>query len=273
MTATAPLTFHVPPDAGPDQVLALVSALDEGDGPLPAAALRARAGELLGKQSRGEALALLRDLDLIRQDGNVSFTKRGQALAAAPEVVDLIHGLANFAWQPLHPARLSRLWTYRTVVDLLWEHAPVTVAPAWKKLLVEDLLSRAEGVFGGEPGFSSARASLGPKSIDGVLRWLERLAPAVVSDGVVVRRRRCPPPLMVLALACVARAAGAEPGTDFRLGPEERDALARGCFLEPFALEEMLTWTVQTAPGRVRWGATNARYGRQIVLIESASPV
>jgi hypothetical protein len=73
---------------------------------------------------------------------------------------------------------------------------------------------------------------------------------------------------MALALGATARQAGAEAGTDFRLGPEERESLCRACFLDPAALDTMLAWTVQTQPHHVRWGTTNARYGRQLVLAD-----
>jgi hypothetical protein len=267
---SAALTLHVPPDAGPDAVLALWGALAVTDGPIGAAVLREHAALVLGKQPRGEALALLRDLDLVTAaPAGVAASTRGRAVLADPAAADLIHGLSYVAWSPEAASRLSRMWTYRAVTDLLWELAPVTVDASLKKRLVEDLLARAEETFAGMEGFAAARASVGPKSIDGVLRWLERLAPVVVQDRRLRRRERCPPALMLVVLWAVAERAGAEPGTDFRLGPAERDLLCRGCFLEPVALDAMLDWTVQTQPRAVRWGTLNARYGRQLVLLKA----
>jgi len=185
---------------------------------------------------------------------------------AARDAGDLIHTLSYFAWSSSAPERLSRMWTYRTVVDLLWESAPARIDSELKKRLVENLLGRAETVFSGCDAFDPGRTSLGPKSIDGVLRWLEHLVPAVVLDNRMQRRQRCSPAMMALALAATAREAGVEAGTDFRLGPDQRSSLGRACFLDPNALDAMLVWTVQTRPQSVRWGTMNARYGRQLVL-------
>lgn len=268
---SAALTFHVPPDAGPEPVQAIFHVLARaGEAPLAPAMLKEEVAAMLGKQARGEALSLARDLDLVRQIPNgVLLTPRGRSVAGSAEPSDLVHGFSYFAWSDGDPAQLSRMWTYRTTVDLLWQAAPVTVDPPLKKRLVEDLLGRSEQVFAGIPGFSAARASLGPKSIDGVLRWLERLSPTVLRDRCVERRQRCAPALLVLALEAVARRAGAAPGTDFRLGPDEREGLCRACILEPAALDAMLNWTMQTQPHRVRWGTTNARYGRQLVIVSA----
>ncbi|MHB8573926.1 MAG: hypothetical protein ACYDCQ_01210 [Dehalococcoidia bacterium] len=266
------LTFHVPPDASPEAVQAHFHALlGAGDAPLSPATLRDRAAAMLGRQPRGEALSLIRDLALVTTSGDaLVLTPRGQVVAADQAASDLVHGFSYFGWSARDPARLSRLWSYRALVDALWELAPVTVDAALKKRLVEDLLARAEACFEGAgiEGFASARASVGPKSVDGVLRWLERLDPAVLCDRRLERRQRCPPQLMALAVAAMVGGAGAERGTDFRLGAEERTLLCRVCFIEPSALDAMLDWTMQSQPHRVRWGTANARYGRQLMLLD-----
>ncbi len=267
---SAVLTFHVPPDAGPEAVQAIFHVLTAGGAnPVSSAALKEQVADMLGRQPRGEALALMRDLGLIAQaPRGFELTPRGAAVSAGASAPDLVHGLSYLAWSSAEPQRLSRMWTYRVVVDLFWELAPVVVDPALKKQLVEDVLARAEGVFAGTDGFTAARASIGPKSVDGVLRWLERLTPSVLSDRQLTRRQRCSPPLMVLALSAAAQHAGAAPGADFRIGPEERALLAHVCFLDPSALDAMLDWTMQTQPRHVRWGTLNARYGRQVVITE-----
>lgn len=265
---STPLTLHVPPDAGPESTDAIFEVLTSaGSDPLTPAVLRDRAAEMTGRRPRGEALALLRDLELVAQSpGAVTLTPRGQALGKEGDAADLIHGLSYLAWAEDEPARLSRMWTYRTVVDLLWERAPATITALEKKQLVEDLLARAESVFATVKGFVTARASLGPKSIDGVLRWLEQIDPPVLRQRQIVRRQRCAPRLMVLALTAVVERAGGQVGSDFRLGAEDRALLCRCCFLDPASLDAMLDWTMQTQPRHVRWGTRNARYGRQIMI-------
>lgn len=220
---------------------------------------------MLGKQPRGEALALLRDLGLTQQmSQGVALTARGAAVATGAEMADLIHGLSYLAWDPRTPEHLSRMWTYRTVVDLLWNLSPLTVDAALKKCLVEEVLAQAEETFTATGDFDAARASVGPKSVDGVLRWLEQLAPPVLAGRLLSRRQRCPPLLMVLALIATVARSGADTEADFRLGIEERALLCHTCFLDPPALDAMLDWTVQTQPQHVRWGTLNARYGRQV---------
>jgi hypothetical protein len=268
---TATLTFHVPPDAHPDVVQAIFHVLTSQarDGLAPAA-FRERVTDMLGRPPRTEAIALVRDLGLVAQTPRtLALTPRGATLAASAEAADLIHGLSYFAWSAAEPERLSRFWTYRTVVDSLWDQAPVEVDPGLKKRLVEYVLARAETEFASAEGFESARASVGPKSVDGVLRWLERLSPPVLRDRRVQRRQRCAPLLVVLALSAIVSRAGADPGADFRLGAEERAGLGRACFVEPTALDAMLEWTMQTQPRYVRWGTPNARYGRQVMLVRA----
>lgn len=263
------LTFHVPPDASPEVVRALFDVLaSDGTSGISAAELKERVAGILSKQPRGEALALMRDLGLVAHPSReVRLSAIGGILSKSPESTDLIHGLSYCAWSAAEPERLSRMWTYRTVVDLLWEAAPANVSPMLKKHLVEDILARTEPVFAREAGFDAARASIGPKSVDGVLRWLEALSPPVLRGRSIQRRQRCAPSLMALAVIAAVTRAGADLGADFRLGNEERGFLCRACFLEPSALDAMLEWTVQTQPHYVRWGTPNARYGRQVVVL------
>lgn len=272
---TAALTFHLPTDAAPDALRAIFHVLATADGGVVTPMmLRGRVADVLGKQPRGEALTLAEDLGLIQQTGSgIAITGRGQAVATSGEVADLVHGLCYFAWSAENAARLSRMWTYRSISDLLWDLAPARIDAALKKQLVEDVLGRAEREFDTTDGFQSARTSVGPRTIDGALRWLEQLAPPIVHEKRIERRQRCPPRLMVLSVAAMIQRSGAVIGTDFRLGNEERTLLCRACFLEATALDAMLEWTVQSQPHRLRWGTLNARYGRQLVLQEPAFPV
>lgn len=261
-----PITFHLPPDAEPAAMQAILQVLAAG--PVAPAAVRERVGSQLGKRPRGEALTLARDLGLLAEEGGVlGMTELGRGAAASGELADAVHGLSYFAWSERSPTHCSRLWTYRMITDLLWEAAPVQLDSALKKRLVEEILARAEATFGKVAGFMAARASIGPKTIDGALRWLEQLAPPVVRERTVVRRQRCPPRLMTLALAETMRQTGAEAGADFRLAATERTVLCRACFIEPNALDAMLDWTMQTQPQHVRWGTLNARYGKQVVVM------
>lgn len=263
------VTFHVPPDANPAALRALLAALQAAgpDEMLSRPALLQQMARHMDAGPRGEVVALAQDVRIVeRVDGSLRSTDRARALGRLDRQSDLVHALQYFAWSAKEPQALTLFWTYRTVVDLLWEAAPVRLDSAAKKRMVEELLVRAAAEFAGVDGFDAARTSIGPKTIDGVVRWVEALSPPVVLHGTIERRQTCPPQLVLIALAGVARAAGATANTDFRLGPDQRAALCRACFIAPDYLDRVLDWTVATQPRHVKWGALISTYGRQVVL-------
>ena len=263
------LSFHVPPEARPSSLHALLAALSSAphESPVDRSTLLGQMAQHLDVRPRSEVLTLAHDLGIISHDGHgYRATPRAQALERCDSRTDLVHGMQYFAWSPEHPKDFSPRFTYRQVTDLLWEQAPVAVNPAAKKRLVEEVLARIERAFAEVPEFDPARISIGPKSVDGVVRWLEELSPPVVQGGIVTRRQTCPPLLLVYALGAVARTAGIAPETDFRLTAEHRSLLCRCCFIEPESLDRMLEWTVTTQPKLLRWGTLISAYGRQLVL-------
>jgi len=264
-----PLTFHVPPEARPLFLRALLAALDgpAQEGPVERPAILERMAPYLDTRPRGEVITFARDLGLIVHDqGGFALGPSAKAIERSTCPNDLVHGLQYFAWSPDQPDPKGAQWTYRTVVDLLWAEAPVSLNSQFKKRLVEDVLARAQCDFAIVPTFDAARVSVGPKSIDGVGRWLEELSPPVLREGVVRRRETCPPPLLIMALGAAARIEGISPNADFRLTAEHRALLARCCFIEPECLDRMLEWTIATQPKLLRWGSLVSTYGRQVVL-------
>ena len=263
------ITFHVPPVARPASLRALLTVLERAsDGtPLSRAATLERMAPYLKTRPRSEVITLARELGIVRvdQDG-LAAEPRARALLRSGCPNDLVHGLQYFAWSPVEPHLRGPFWTYRTVVDLLWERAPVRITSALKRQLVEEVLARVGQDFAGMSGFNPDHVSIGPMTVDGVLCWLEGLSLPALESGSLVRRQTCPPALLVLALAAVARCTGVIPGVDFRLSPEHRAILCRSCFIEPTVLDRMLEWTVSTQPRLLRWGTLVSTYGRQLVL-------
>src|SRR4051812_3305894 len=94
------LTFHVPPDASPDVVNVIFHVLTTSvRTPISPNELKSRVADALGKQPRGEALALLRDLEILTQSqGGLVLTPSGDAVASSAESTDLIHGLSYISW-------------------------------------------------------------------------------------------------------------------------------------------------------------------------------
>ena len=266
------IAFHVPPVSRPASLRALLAVLDAAsDGtPLARATVLEQMTPYLDARPRGEVITLARELGIvgISEDGVVA-EPRARALLRSSCPNDLAHGLQYFAWSPGEPHRRGPMWTYRTVVDLLWEQAPVRLSGALKRRLVEEVLARVGQEFAGVSGFDPDHVSVGPMTIDGVVCWLEGLSPGVVENGSVARRQTCPPALLVLAIAAVARSAGVVPGVDFRLSTEHRAVLCRSCFIEPTVLDRMLEWTVSTQPKLLRWGTLISTYGRQLVLVRT----
>lgn len=263
------LTFHVPPDARPASMRALLEVLsrDGADQPLTRSEVLDQMASYMDGTPRGEVLTLARDLGISTQTGQgITPSPRAAALAKSDAQTDLVHGLQYLAWSSHHPDLASPLWTYRTVVDLFWEKAGILINSDVKRLLVEEILVRAEEVFRDVPGFDPAHTSIGPKSIDGITVWLKELNPPVIHDGSVKRRQTCAPQLLLMALGATARKADIAPDTDFRLAPEQRDWICRCCFLEPESFDRMLDWTIMTQPQFIRWGTLITTYGRQVVL-------
>lgn len=272
---TPTMTFHVPPEAGPSAMRALLAVLDgsEEGAVFRRTELMQAMTPYLETNPRSEVLTLASGLGIIAQvKEGFSANLRARALARIGCGVDLIHGLQYFAWSPQDPAVLSPSWTYRTLVDSLYDHAPVSLDSQLKNWLIEDVLDRARREFQRVPGFDASRISIGPKSIDGVIRWLAALSPSVMRGGVLRRRDACPPQLLALAIGAVARRAGAADDTDFRLTPDHRSTLYRSAFIEPECLDRMLDWTVATHPTHLRWGTAISTYGRQLVVPSAIAP-
>lgn len=267
------LSFHVPGEAGPDRLRPLLRTLAD-HGPIAGSVIeRSQLMEgmvphLDGRLPRSEIITFASDIGILEvAPSKCIVTARAEALMRSDCAADLAHILHYFGWSPDTATLRAPMWTYRTLIDLLWEQAPVKLNTDIIGRLVEEIGVRAEQVFGGVTGFDPSNTSVGPKTVRGVRAWLEGLTPpALGEDGLIRRRQTCPPQVVPLALAEVARRVGALPGTDFRLAPETRTLLCRACFLAPEALDRMLDWTVATRPDFVRWGTLISTYGRQVVL-------
>lgn len=266
------LAFHVPPDARPVGVHALLGAFEdepEGFGTRSELLERMKVRMVADSKPRGEAIQLAEDLGIVaNRQGRIVETEYGAVLRSIVNANDLLHGMQYVSWSSDNPEHVSRLWTYRAIVDALWKEAPVVLDAACKRRLVEDILVEASQTFEGVPGYDLARTSVGPKTIDGVTCWLRDLSPPAIVGERVSHRQSCAPQLVVLALSAVGRLSGASAGTDFRLTPEHREFLCRCCFLSRESLDRMLEWSVATQPQLLRWGTLISTYGRQIVLMK-----
>jgi len=267
--AASLLTFHVPPDASPDQVLLLVERLSEE----PTARFSSNR-ELLefadawNIDSRSEIPALATALGLLDRDANgVGISETGLMLQhLKPQVrPDVAHFMLYTGWSAERPATNVPFWSYRLVCDYFWEHSPLDILQT-ATALVEEVINRSEHVFAGVYGYSPNAVSFSDKSIRGVRKWLKVLRPPVIEGDTFIRRHFCPPELLLLALGYVARQTGAEIGIDLLLTPERREMLCRVCLLEPTALDRALDWMLPLYPEVVEPGTRTGAYGRFVRL-------
>lgn len=272
---TPRMTFHVPPEAGPTSMKALLAVLDGSDEGMVfrRTELMLAMAPYLETMPRSEVLTFASGLGIVSQlKEGISANARTRALARHGCGNDLIHGLQYFVWSSQNPMVMSSSWTYRTVVDSLYDHAPLLLDSQVKKRLTEEVLDRARLEFEMLPDFDPSKISIGPKSIDGVVRWLEALSPSVMRGGTLRRRDSCPPQLLALAIGAVASRAGVADDIDFRLTPDDRGTLCRSTFIEPECLDRMLDWTVATHPKHLRWGTAISTYGRQLKVLGATAP-
>jgi len=268
MVASA-LTFHVPPDASPEQVLLLVECLAERQ-ELRFTSSREllEFAEAWDIDRRSEISTFATVLGLLEKDAaGVGISERGTILARLKSQVrfDVAHFLLYAGWSAGRPEVNVPIWSYRSISDYYWIHSPLDIL-ASVTTLVEEVINKSEEVFAGAPGYSPGAVSFSDKSIRGVRKWLEVLRPPVIEGNVFTRRHFCPPELLLLALGYVARQTGGQLDIDMRLTPERRTMICQVCLLEPTALDRALDWMLPLYPEVVEPGTRTGAYGRFVRL-------
>ncbi len=261
------LTFHVPPDASPEQVLLMIERLaEEPDHRFSSTRELLEFSEVWNIDDRSEIPSLAIALGLLdRNGGEIGISKTGLNLQFLKAQVrsDVVHFMLYSGWTPDDPALNTFMWSYLTVCNYLWEHAPLDILQA-TPMLVEAVIAQSEHVFAGVPGYYTGSVSFSDKSIRGIRKWLDQLRPPVFQGDMFVRRHFCPPELLLLALGDVAIKTGGELGIDFLLTSARRDLLCRTCLLDPSAFDRALDWMLPLYPAIVEPGTRTGAYGRFI---------
>lgn len=267
--AASKLTFHVPPDAGPDQVLLLVERLsEEPDCRFGSNQELLEFGETWNIDSRTEIPSLAMALGLLDKNANgVGVSEKGLQLQdLKPQIhSDIAHFMLYTGWSEEQPATNVLFWSYRLACDYFWEHSPLDILQT-APVLVEEVINRSEQAFAKVNGYNSGAVSFSDKSIRGVRKWLEVLRPPVIEGDTFTRRHFCAPELLLLALGYVAQQTEAEIGIDLLLTPERREMLCRICLLEPAALDRVLDWMLPLYPQVIEPGTRAGVYGRFVRL-------
>lgn len=261
--ADAKLIFHVPPEAGPEQLLPLLEAMCTD---IPEIT---NVGELLefakghGLKPRTEVQSVARSLDLLTHaSGNLIKPSPSATtiISLKPEVrPELVHFLFYTTWKRENSCENTISWSYRQVCSALWERAPVTLT-ALSNVIAEEIRNTIQEIFHCDPSF-------GPKSIRGVKKWVEAVNPPAIAGNRFVQRQFCSPELALLATSWVTKAEG-DIGVDFLLTPQRREAICRVCLLDPSALDRVLDWMLPLYPEIVRSGTNAGVYGRFVRFLK-----
>lgn len=282
MATTPPkLTFHFPVAASPDKILILLRILAQADEPiLKAEDLDRLAFDLSSHSNRFTDARILTQhiLGLIDEaEDGLQVTIRAQAILSKRESVqyDLLHYIFMTTWQPKGPAQYqARSWMYRTLCNQLWSIGQVVLDRQTRLELTQQINHQTEADFEAVPGFSTEGLSLGIQSLDGALKWLSHLKPAVLEEGdsaqhngeQFTRRAACSGELFLLALSRSYQLSGSEAGTDMLLSPQRRDEISRLCMLEPLQFDRMLDWVLPVFPQFLEQGTRAGSYGRFVRL-------
>jgi hypothetical protein len=268
------LTFHVPPDAGPEDTLAVLNTLyHKKDVQFTSPKQLSKVAQQLYNAGAHPndtlKLAILSGLLVAHKNNPITLTSLGERIATAhPErQVELIHYLLYTGWEEHQE---GELWTYQKVCDTLWESQETRISASQ---LASELEASIKKHFERERRFSEANLSFSGKSVRGVTVWLEQLQPPAIRKGVFARRTTCSRELLLLGIGWVYCDVVGEPdanGTlnsaDLLLTRERREALCKLCLLEPAALERMLNAVISTYPRYIGNGTMAGALGRFIRL-------
>ncbi len=258
------LTFHIPQEAAPDTLLPLLEAINTEQTRFDTVASLLDFANQHGLTSRTEIQSFASDCGLLQKDETKTIGLSDKALwilELKPETrPDVVHYLIYSGWQAEKPIDKTVLWSYRQVVNLLWQQPGTNVSEV-ATVIAEEIRNYIQETFESDPSFS-------PKSIRGARKWLESLAPSVIENGIFTRRYFCPPELALLAMGWVGQTLGGEIGIDFLLTPERREALCRVCLLDPTAVDRVLDWTLPLYPAVIRPGTSAGVYGRFVRFLK-----
>lgn len=258
------LTFHVPQEAEPETLIPLLEAIDAEQVEFDTVASLLDFAKQHGLKSRTEIHIFGSDCGLLQKDpvkGIGLSSTASWILRLKPETQpDMIHYLIYSGWRADRAFQKTVLWSYRQVIDLLWQRPGADMNKVIN-IIAEEIRNKIQETFGSDPSFS-------PKSIRGVRKWLEAVTPPVMENGIFNRRFFCPPELALLALGWIGQTLGGDLGIDFLLTPERREALCRVCLLDPAALDRVLDWTVPLYPAVIRPGTSAGVYGRFIRFLK-----
>lgn len=270
--ASTNLAIHIPPDANPVNISALVDSLAQNQNPtFPTVQELLEFAEAHSIGNRTEMQSVATKLGLLeRTEAGIKLSANGISLSTVKETCrgDILHFLMYTCWDDSSPMGFLPSWSYRSCCDFYWEIHSAQLNDEFLDQLVEDTLNRAEITFAQLGVEKSEGISFSRKSIVGCHNWLDGLNPPVIVDKSFSRRAFCPPELLLLAIGYVVRDMDAATDTDVLLSREKREAICRICLLEPDALDRALDWMIPIFPEVIKPGTSAGYYGRFVRLLK-----
>lgn len=192
-------------------------------------------GYFVHDKKKLEALALARDLNLINKKRNI-LTRKGEIMydilcKKHDLFADLIHGL-------IVTNNNGFSWAYREVCRLLWSRGHVYEIET--REIAAEVVTTAKEIFGDSISFS-------PKSVNGILHWLNELNPPVMDNSSTrrksfKRRSFCPPELFILIIDRLYH--NRDYGSNILLTEEIINKICYPCLLEISAFDRVLKYAV-----------------------------
>jgi len=273
MATTNKIAFHVYSEGRPDNLLPLFQAINSENVTFTSISqIEIFANEFgIAVPKQWNVLPTACNLLAKNDDGLIQLSDYAKAIISLPSnsQADIIHYLLYTTWDAAQPATHAYLWTYRQVVDTLWQRRNFPNLATQSQEIAEEVYNASAVTFAEVPEYDFDKVSISDKTIRGVRKWLEALQPPVIDQSTTFNRRDfCMPELLLLACGWVAQTTGGEPEIDFLLTPERREKIAKLCLLEPNSLDSSLKWVLAKYRSIIQSGTGAGTYGRFVRFIQ-----
>lgn len=267
--ASEQLAIHIPPEAYPENIMAMLQALVENDAEFGSVdellqfLMESDIGTRTEMQTMAERLGLLD-----KRKNSIRISQNGRLLTQLKPAImpEIFHFLIYTGWDDVAPKEFLPSWSYRYICDHFWTIGEFKLSDESNERLVSEVIDRAETTFTelGIENFDGV--SFSGKSLRGARKWLEALTPSVIEKNTFTRRSFCPPELLLLGIGWIFRHERDPIGVPLLLSRPQREALCRLCLLDPKFFDRTLDWLIPRFPKVIQSEDKAGFYGRSIRL-------
>jgi hypothetical protein len=267
--ATTQLAIHVPQEATPENVSAMLAAIRDHQSTFKTVddLLRFTVEEGIGGRTEMQSIAQHMGL-LHKSVEGITISSNGNLVIGLKEALrpEIFHFLFYTGWNRSEPRSFLPAWAYRQTTDRYWTEGTLELNSESANLAVADIIAQAETSFA-ELGVEDIEGiSFSPKSLRGVRKWLEALTPPVIEKDTFSRRTFCSPELLLLAIGWAFHAEADPVGVPLLLSRDRREVICRLCLLDPNHFDRVLDWMLPRFPKVIESGDKAGFYGRSIRL-------